>query len=1021
MNETVFISAFEFDQDGVTETLKDWYDAQFRDESQMTEDQMIKVEVDSITCYIKPPTCKPTPPNLLNQALCNNKCLRDAFFLDLKTHGLNSHTSRRLNELGVIGSESTGFKKMRDIRNRRFADTRGDFFSGTLEDAENGTSNHYQVVHGENLGKTPVIIHISDNINSAGQGAHKMWNGTISTVVMDTGQKEIINLNEVTSTTKATIPFPPLEVAPLNPESVYNDTPYESEFEMVPSSFQPEFLIDLVMRSNVPLVQRAKRVPRPGVNQFLLQTETTMTPKCLIGLPLLEPTPIQTNRLYDTHDQRTSDDYWDRMVEFAKSSGFGFHPGMAVGDYGWIQHVVKSSSRNPDDQKKFVIKLGGFHIFQNACASISRIYSSILYIPNMLGEKHIGDGKNHNSCRAYYETMTILICKHPDRVRLLEGNPMLNDVYRWGLLLMAMRLCSCRVEESYQKHFGILQSIDYLYSLLDLFYEGNGHNYVKYAMREKSIEYPKIEGLMAENYSFANWVGTHEGVPMDEGAEHKVRHYKGNMRHNHRNQFLRLHATDICREYAEIVGPITSLMDKIVGVVTGKPAKNSIIDTDRQLKEANEKLFVKYAKPIQDELDRQVKVLNDYGGALPEGKYLPMGLVELAQHSDSVGNVNRMIQVVFNNNVQRSLKTPIPNKFMSGSRHQKKVSPQLLRDIFAYATSKADLNMSIASLDIYAPAIETRDHTYIISPTESWLSEQRENWNWDELTSCLIVFWKGVGIKGPGILGRMEVSDWAQHKYQLSEEESHEEAFLNATLQIFKLLWPTRAWSLIRGKTVSRPTFQESKFVVGRGLHSLWPNVYDAPDDEPRELIQKIARCNCKTRDKNSQLLCFNLKCKCANRLVNPGCNVLCGCMAEECFQKNQVPLTTESLHNLSIDENIPESPDKRRRTMETESSSSASSSCDMHGIESVVDTDSDIQLDEDTHIDEIAIETELVPVVYLSRRLTKQQRDRLAPSQAVALAISKENFQDPEKNSRYYIDFEGFGAILGCFDLQYV
>ena len=124
---------------------------------------------------------------------------------------------------------------------------------------------------------------------------------------------------------------------------------------------------------------------------------------------------------------------------------------------------------------------------------------------------------------------------------------------------------------------------------------------------------------MAKNYSFANWVGTFEGLPSDEGAEHKVRHYKSNMRRNHRNQFLRSHETDICREYAEIVGPITSLMEKIVGSVTGKPTKDNVNRTSKtQLKESNEKMFVMYAKPIQDELDRQVNIIQDHGGALPE-------------------------------------------------------------------------------------------------------------------------------------------------------------------------------------------------------------------------------------------------------------------------------------------------------------------------------------------------------------------------------------------------------------------
>ena len=135
--------------------------------------------------------------------------------------------------------------------------------------------------------------------------------------------------------------------------------------------------------------------------------------------------------------------------------------------------------------------------------------------------------------------MTILLWKHPDREVLLK-NPMLNDILRWGLLLMVLRLCNCRVKDEYRQHLGPLKEIEYLYKLLDLFHEGNGHSYVRYIIRERAIEYPKIEELISKNYFLANWVGIHEGVPLDEGAEHKVRHYKGNMRHNHRNQFLRL-------------------------------------------------------------------------------------------------------------------------------------------------------------------------------------------------------------------------------------------------------------------------------------------------------------------------------------------------------------------------------------------------------------------------------------------------------------------------------------------------
>ena len=60
-------------------------------------------------------------------------------------------------------------------------------------------------------------------------------------------------------------------------------------------------------------------------------------------------------------------------------------------------------------------------------------------------------------------------------------------------------------------------------------------------------------------------------------------------------------------------------MGKIVGSVTVKPTKDNVNRTSKtQLKESNEKMFVMYAKPIQDELDRQVNIIQDHGGALPE-------------------------------------------------------------------------------------------------------------------------------------------------------------------------------------------------------------------------------------------------------------------------------------------------------------------------------------------------------------------------------------------------------------------
>ena len=875
-----------------------------------------------------------------------------------------------------------------------FANSRGDFFSGSLNEAIDGAANHYQVVHGENSGKTPVVNHMSDNINSCGEGSHKKFNGTISCVVMDIKSKETINLNSITSTKKEIAPFPPLVLASLDSEPTYNDTLYESEFELLPSSFRPDFMIDLLMKSNVPLEQRPRQVPRPGVNQTLSQLETVTTPKCLVGMRLIEATPIQTNRLYDTHDQQTSDDYLNRLRGFSRLADNVYHPLCLTGDQGYLQRMVRSSSRHSDHQEYFVIKLGGFHIIQNAHACINRIYPSILYIPKMLGQSHVADGKNHNSCRAYSETLTILLCKHPDRELLLK-NPMLRDLFRWGLLFIAIRLSSCRVKQEYQEHFSILDSIDYLYGLLDLFYEGGGHNYVRYVLREKAIEFPKIKKLIAQNYSFVNWVGINEGVPMDEGAEHKVRHYKGNMRHNHRNQFLRKHATDICREYAEIVGPITSMMDKVIEVVNQGTAVASVNSPEAtELKEANERLFVMYAKPIQHELDRQRDFLNKNDDKLPPGKYLPMGLSELADHSNSVQHFNEMIQTTFNNNAQRSLATTIPKTFMGARRYQKGVSPQLIRDIEQYAISKKDPDLKIASLDIYAPAIETKDHTFIISPTDSWLSEQAENWRPNELVSCLVEFMIGVGIK---IKANIDV------EYQITAGESEEEAFLAATLEIFAKNWPTRALSVIRKRPVHRPTLQETTFLVRRILYGLFKDRYDFPDDEPRELIKRIPRCSCKTKDRSNNMLCSTLRCKCANRRNDPGCNVLCSCLAKEgdCFRVESPDELEQSIHNLSIEESFPQSPRRRRRidssTPECSVSSKSSRESDEDSLE-IIDL----------------LEAQQAPVFYSSRRLTAQQRQRLAPD--TQMKITETSAGD------HVIDFNGFGTLgLGdCFRLQH-
>ena len=64
------------------------------------------------------------------------------------------------------------------------------------------------------------------------------------------------------------------------------------------------------------------------------------------------------------------------------------------------------------------------------------------------------------------------------------------------------------------------------------------------------------------------------------------------------------------------------MMDKVVGVVNRQTTEaQSSSSEEIKLKEANERLFVMYAKPIQDELDRQRDFLNNHDGQLPPGKY----------------------------------------------------------------------------------------------------------------------------------------------------------------------------------------------------------------------------------------------------------------------------------------------------------------------------------------------------------------------------------------------------------------
>ena len=115
---------------------------------------------------------------------------------------------------------------------------------------------------------------------------------------------------------------------------------------------------------------------------------------------------------------------------------------------------------------------------------------------------------------------------------------------------------------------------------------------------------------------------------------------------------------------------------------------------------------------------------------------------------------------------------------------------------------------------------------YIISPTDEWLKEQASAWDWRSLTCYLVKFLKGVGIKFLGKYGRMNTGEWSEFEYCRSDGESDKEAFTGAMVEIFDRIWPTRAYSLIRQKTVFRPTLQETKYLAGRGLNSLFPVIY---------------------------------------------------------------------------------------------------------------------------------------------------------------------------------------------------
>ena len=106
-----------------------------------------------------------------------------------------------------------------------------------------------------------------------------------------------------------------------------------------------------------------------------------------------------------------------------------------------------------------------------------------------------------------------------------------------------------------------------------------------------------------------------------------------------------------------------------------------------------------------------------------------------------------MITSEFNDKENRSLSTVISRKYRGGENYQKGPSAQTVRDMRIYVTNIGDENMQVASLEIYAPAIETREHNYIITQPQEWFEEQASNWSWENLTASLLVFMRGVGIK----------------------------------------------------------------------------------------------------------------------------------------------------------------------------------------------------------------------------------------------------------------------------------
>ena len=167
---------------------------------------------------------------------------------------------------------------------------------------------------------------------------------------------------------------------------------------------------------------------------------------------------------------------------------------------------------------------------------------------------------------------------------------------------------------------------------------------------------------------------------------------------------------------------------------------------------------------------------------------------------------------------------------------------------------------------------------------------------------------------------------------------------------------------------------------------------------------------------------CFvkQLKANVREKSTNRGCDVFCACTSrtEYCYQKQQP--VEDSFHDLSMQESIPdsipESPVKRNR-METSSDSSASSSVSVSTMPTEEQQSDQIADDYDDLEEVIARE----PMIYSSRRLTDQQRLRLASPTSVNLKII--NDDDDPAEGPHSIRFDGFGVIglHPCFRLRRV